>query len=329
MNPNICLICGENIWNLIGSHQEFLKSRICICDHCGFITTIPLPAKEKIQEHYNKIYRSEERKIPLIYRASQERRAKSQFLFMKSSLPSNLDGYRVLEIGAGIGTLAQKFKKNGSIITGFEPRKELAEYANQHYQIKLYNKEYDPHTVMDRSWDLIIVSHVLEHIADLQDFLNSLKKLIRNNGYLFIEVPNDNRVKISNRIQFKKKTDSHLHFFSTNTLKTLLSSCGFKIVSMLTVGVNTKEIILRSGPSAQKNLSSLEIQIQKIHSRAKNHHGALRFGLHVLRKVFSGILFIKKISLLYFRNPNFSYYHPDSNIQGNWIRALAQPEIDS
>lgn len=80
-------------------------------------------------------------------------------------------------------------------------------------------------------YDLIMVSHFIEHISDLDDFLLKIRKLIRNGGYLAITVPD---------AEFNEELDSvldwpphHTYRFSKETLRKILEKNGFKFVETL------------------------------------------------------------------------------------------------
>lgn len=92
---------------------------------------------------------------------------------------------RILEFGAGIGTLASIFKENYCLkpdCIEIDPslRKILLERSFSVYQF--------PHLAKD-PYDLIYTSNVLEHISNDLDALNDIRKLLKPGGSLMIYVP--------------------------------------------------------------------------------------------------------------------------------------------
>jgi trans-aconitate methyltransferase len=80
------------------------------------------------------------------------------------------------------------------------------------------------------SYDLILMSHVLEHLDDPAAEIRAMAKALATNGRIFIEVPNQSghpRLPIDdNRF--------HIHFFSPASLSRLLALEGFNVIAMRT-----------------------------------------------------------------------------------------------
>ena len=316
-----CLICDKNVWTLVGKHQEFKESDVLICSHCGFITTHPLPSPRQLSEYYHLVYRHAEKSIPFLYRISQEQRAKSQFDFILPYLPKRLNGLQVLEVGSGLGALLANFSKNGADVVGFEPRSELVDYARNHSNVKLHNSTFKYDLVAGKKFDLIILSHVIEHFDAPNEFVLELGTLLSEKGIFFIEVPNDNFEKIYNRIHFRGNTDSHLHFFNTASLLSLMSFCGYKKKAMLTVGTDSETVKTRSSSNELK-LSFLNQMLKTVNENYENKSGVIRYVALGVRKIIAVFLYLLKILALYFKNPNFKYYKNGTGKEGNWIRSV-------
>lgn len=72
-------------------------------------------------------------------------------------------------------------------------------------------------------FDLISLSHVVEHFADVKTQLREIAEALRAGGLLFVEVPNQGAVP-------EGDLESHLHFFSRRSLSRLLSLAGLEVV---------------------------------------------------------------------------------------------------
>ncbi|WDP88925.1 MAG: class I SAM-dependent methyltransferase [Desulfobacter sp.] len=316
----VCLVCGGTSWELIGEHQEFSGSYIILCPKCKFMTTSPLPSEFDVEQHYRKFYREQERKVSFYYRQSQKLRARSQFRFIKKYLDRPMSGLRVLEIGAGIGCLLNNFAIKGARVNGFEPRQELADFAMQKFDLSLIVSPFDLKKVAEKRYDIILLSHVLEHILELPVFIQGLKQIISKNGFLFIEIPNENKVKIHNRIVFQYKTDSHVHFFNPTNINRFMEQYAFKSQRLLTVGEDT-ETIQRNSSDRQNNswVKGLHQDLIDFHRKSK---GIWRNFSAAVLKCLSGFIYLSVIFQLVANNPNFKYYNPSGRKQGNWIRSL-------
>ena len=94
----------------------------------------------------------------------------------------------VFEIGCGAGGILVDFKKSGCTVKGYDFGISYIEYGRkQGLDINLGDAK-----VLQREEgfaDLIILSHVLEHFSDPFKEIELIKSLIKDNGYLYIEVP--------------------------------------------------------------------------------------------------------------------------------------------
>jgi hypothetical protein len=79
------------------------------------------------------------------------------------------------------------------------------------------------------SFDLVTMSHVLEHLSDPRTYLVQIReRWMTPDGYLMVEVPN--------LFSHYSVELSHLVLFSSNTLRKLLSHAGFEVLRLFTHG---------------------------------------------------------------------------------------------
>lgn len=85
--------------------------------------------------------------------------------------------------------------------------------------LKISNKYAKP--------DVLIARHIVEHAYDLKEFLTALKKLMKPDGYLVIELPDCS--KSLERKDYTMLWEEHLYYFTPNTFKYWLNKFGFII----------------------------------------------------------------------------------------------------
>lgn len=99
----------------------------------------------------------------------------------------------ILDVGCGTGGSASEIKNRfpDSHITGLNnDASELelaAEYITQGHQVDLNNL---PVELLNNEYDLIICSHVLEHLINPKKLLSVLKNHLKENGRIIVLVPN-------------------------------------------------------------------------------------------------------------------------------------------
>ena len=131
--------------------------------------------------------------------------------------------HRVLEIGPGGGHFARQWMKRNpqtSQYTGVESDKSC--------HTKLISSNVDVFLSMDevpadREFDLVVISHVLEHTSNPGDFIKNCTRLLKQSGILFIEVP-------CKDFEHKKLDEPHLLFFDKGPMELFLSGLGFNSI---------------------------------------------------------------------------------------------------
>lgn len=102
------------------------------------------------------------------------------------------EGDTVLDIGCGNGALTFDLSKKAKKVVGIDISKKNIETAKNKYGSA--NIEYKAgdatKDLSNQTFDAIVLSNVLEHIEDRQDFLNKIKKLAPK---ILIRVPMINR----------------------------------------------------------------------------------------------------------------------------------------
>jgi SAM-dependent methyltransferase len=83
---------------------------------------------------------------------------------------------------------------------------------------------------IEGQFDLVLMSHVLEHLEAPWDELEAIVAVLAPEGALFLEVPNES----GNRALPIDDNRSHLHFFSVRSLSHLLAAKGLDTVATLT-----------------------------------------------------------------------------------------------
>jgi len=125
------------------------------------------------------------------------------------------DGSNILEIGSNRGDMLHLLKEKlpNINILGIEPT------SNQEAKVPTIRGFFNE-DLFSNKFDFIYMQHVLEHIPSPQNIVKSLHSLLKDDGYLYIEVPSleyslDNSVE-----DFMLE---HVSYFSKETLLTLFS----------------------------------------------------------------------------------------------------------
>ncbi|XP_018368799.1 PREDICTED: ubiquinone biosynthesis O-methyltransferase, mitochondrial-like [Trachymyrmex cornetzi] len=110
-----------------------------------------------------------------------------------------LEGVKIVDVGCGGGILTERLARIGAQVTGIDVSAELLNVAKEHIKLdpnisKRVN--YIQTTVEDfsqkerESYDAVVASEVLEHVADAQLFLKKCVELLKPGGSIFITTEN-------------------------------------------------------------------------------------------------------------------------------------------
>ena len=142
---------------------------------------------------------------------------------------------KVLEVGAGDGSILKILADQS-----FAPELhavEISESGVEHIKTRNISnlksvQIFDGYRLPfdDNSFDLIILSHVLEHVEHERLLLRELKRVAK---YFVIEVPRDYKADVDNRIKHFLAY-GHINVYTPTSLRYLLKTEGFEIETDLT-----------------------------------------------------------------------------------------------
>lgn len=144
------------------------------CSVCGLKYFYPFSGgDEKFYEYFQK--------YPWYYLED-----KSEYDFAAKFIKST---DRVLEIGSGRGAFAKKIFSND--YTGLEFSKSACELAAQN-GIRVFNEQIETHALNNQSkYDVVSSFQVLEHIDNVNSFLQAAIACLKPGGKLILSVPSD------------------------------------------------------------------------------------------------------------------------------------------
>ena len=166
--------------NYMGVHLYFVE-----CKECTGIFLANRMTDEQTENYYQGLYR----KITTPNDAmkdldvlNEKQRATHQFAFMKNKIHL---GSKVLDIGCSRGILLQILRHEFDLeVTGVEVGDKEALDAAEIENFATLEE------LGDRKFDLIIMSHILEHQNHPDFFLNDVMKYGHEGTFYFIDVPN-------------------------------------------------------------------------------------------------------------------------------------------
>ena len=102
----------------------------------------------------------------------------------------------ILDIGCGGGLLSEPLKRLGASITGIDASKNNIEIAKLHAKEMGLNINYihcsPENFILKNKFDVILNMEIVEHVSNVDTFINNCSKLIEKNGVMFVATINKN-----------------------------------------------------------------------------------------------------------------------------------------
>ncbi|MBN1213824.1 MAG: class I SAM-dependent methyltransferase [Candidatus Lokiarchaeota archaeon] len=234
---NYCYCSAKDDMLLSYKERRGLENRIVLCKKCGLIRANPRISEDTIELFYTKYYRTLIRSqldnnsnSNLIIKTFQEEEEKGKRILENIQENLSLTNGVVFDFGAGAGGTLQAFKNAGYEIFGVDLNLDYLKYGVQK-GLNLKKGGIEELKKYPKKADLIIISHILEHIHNLKTFLSNLKECLKDEGYLFVALPGLFNVQKTYGNFQSYFVIEHLYYFSLGTLKNIMAESDFTFIT--------------------------------------------------------------------------------------------------
>jgi len=263
-NAGKCIVCGGNKLKRYKTSiapflvermfdNKFHKTDLLICENCSLRFVELRPNEEEMYKLY-KDYRGDE---------YQKQRQKHEPDYSKDF--NNKLGHDIEEKKKRIENLSEIIQQKvdclsiknvldfggdeGQFIPNeFKNAKKFVYDVSGVKPIEGINSIVDEGDLKNYQWDFVMCCHVLEHVSYPMEIINKIFSLIKPEGYLYIELPNEPIEKyqfkefirrprtlfevISNKsLMVMPKMHEHINFFDIKTLEYIFSNLGCEILN--------------------------------------------------------------------------------------------------
>ena len=229
-----CYRCGKDC-DQVQQSVEF-GVPVYRCNNCQLIQTQTLPASF-LSGPYLKAY-SDERKTHVSeeYLTFAKARGEDQRAFVEQHAKKKTFS-AVLDFGGGFGGALAAFPDSERCVYELDPvaREHLATLDD----VKVLGNELFSDDAYKSKFDLIILSHVLEHMRDPIFELERMQALLSPNGLIFIEVPTEDETVLRLQTENLKPGLGHVFHFERKTFKSTLEDAqGFDLLNVEQCGIS-------------------------------------------------------------------------------------------
>jgi len=215
-------VYAQKFNSLAGMENADFYQKILCCYKCGMVYVGEYLSDEMLSRYYSTMSTYEYAEAGYEYPEAHRKRSENQFLFLSKFS----DRYgSVIDVGCSLGYTLSLFKKTGSEVLGIEPSPKLKKIAKDNYNVDVVTGFIDHDFNLEKPYDLVILSHVAEHLKFPLDILHGVTNVLKEKGLVYIEIPSIELFDERDLFQFSFE---HINYFSHGTLSNLMHQAGFE-----------------------------------------------------------------------------------------------------
>ena len=155
--------------------------QIVRCLTCRLVYAIPKESLQEIVADY--VHMTD----PDYVQEEAGRRAQAR-LILSTLLKFKSQG-KMLDVGCGPGIFLHEAKKMGFTVQGVDLSVWAKEHAKENFGIDVFQGMLKDAAFPDRSFDVVVMNDVIEHLEDPKSVLEEVGRLLKNDGVLYVSTP--------------------------------------------------------------------------------------------------------------------------------------------
>lgn len=177
-----CPICQSKETDFFAKKSSYIFYR-CISCKCLFMKA--LPSLSELDEYYKNNFQYQDGALNEKIIRIQSKRILKQLL---NSFPT---AKTICDVGSGYGFFLDEAKKKNYEVFGIEPAKPLAKNSKQEFNLPIFAGTLTEYLKSQKKkYDIVTCIHVIEHVRNPKQFIDSLLRLVKPGGLLYLETPN-------------------------------------------------------------------------------------------------------------------------------------------
>jgi len=231
-----CPVCSATDFEHYLTSKDFTTTQesfhLVKCKTCDFVLTNPRPDGNSIGRYYQSekyISHTGGGKVIIdkAYLLARRFTLRWKHELIIASKPTG----SILDYGCGTGEFLHYMQERKWTVSGLEPTEVARQKASELLRQPISKSASE---IGEQKFNVITLWHVLEHIHDLNETIRQLKKLLTEDGTLFIAVPNHESLDTKKYGAYWAAYDvpRHLWHFSKKTMKQLMSNHGLAVTDV-------------------------------------------------------------------------------------------------
>lgn len=239
-----CPVCGGHRAVALHEQQFALPEAsplppayaIASCEACGACFADTPASQSAYDRHYRQFSKYDDPALGTGGGASpadRERLDETAALLATQPLPGGKES-SILDIGCAGGGLLLALAAHGfHDLSGMDPSAACVERVRRHGFPCHRGMLSDVATALcpGTTWDVVVLSHVVEHVVDVRASLCAVRGLLADGGVCYVEVPDAGRYAVDAFVPFYFFDAEHINHFDGAALANLAAATGFDVES--------------------------------------------------------------------------------------------------
>jgi 2-polyprenyl-3-methyl-5-hydroxy-6-metoxy-1,4-benzoquinol methylase len=212
---------------------------VVACPECGFVYADTSGTPEDYDDYYCRYSKYADQQTST--GGGGDAKDQKRLELTADAIAAQLPGpeARIVDIGCANGGLLGALKALGfSALLGVDPSPACVANTKRLFDVPASQGWLLDLPPESAPADLVVVSHVLEHVLDLRSAIEKVAGILSENGIVYVEVPDASRYAECIAAPFQDFNVEHINHFYASSLKNLMAACGFEA---LDVGTKTLE----------------------------------------------------------------------------------------
>ena len=236
-----CLLCKTKL-NYKNIFCKWQKYRLLKCNKCGsictnidfdnFKTTMFHNLPEKRKDIKKKIGKN------IKYRSTKFGNERIKYIF--DNIKLNKRKLKILDYGCGYGSFLLATKKKNIYAKGIDFDDDSIEVCKK---LNLNVSKNSINDEVDKSYDIITLFDVIEHLQDPDTFLKNAMRKLKKNGHILLYTPNINS--FSNILMGHEHNNfsifDHVCFYNEQSINFICKKYGLKLIKIDYFGLDIKD----------------------------------------------------------------------------------------
>lgn len=222
-----CKICDSERLKFFadGISDSGLKYSLSMCESCE--TSFKL-LEDEYEVSLDAAY-SENQYI--LNRLDSGRPKTPERVYLKDPIAVDAMGKQFLEIGPGSGGTCLYAKSHGWNVSTLDVVAAHNKYYKEHIGVAHAYQSFSD--IKTGTFDLVVMTHVIEHVVDPKEFLENVFRILKKNGLVVISTPNHKSffARCLGARWWSYSVDDHFTFFTPKSLTQLTGDIGFTLSS--------------------------------------------------------------------------------------------------